>query len=66
MKLLSLDSLPTNLRNNTLVRQLVTGQRLFQQGDLAKHFFIVQTGRLKLIHYLDTSNVVTLEFAQAQ
>ncbi len=65
MKLLSLDSLPTILRNNNLVRQLVTGQRLFQQGDLAKHFFIVQTGRLKLIHYLDTSNVVTLEFAQA-
>ena len=65
MNLLSLDSLPTNLRDSTFIRQLVAGQRLFQQGDLANHFFIVQTGRFKLIHYLDTSNVITLEFAQA-
>ncbi len=65
MKLLTLNSLPTNLRNGTFIRQLVPGQRLFQQGDLVKYFFIVQTGRFKLIRYLDSSNIITLKFAQA-
>ena len=65
MKLLSLNSLPPNLRDRTFIRQLVTGQRLFQQGDSAKYFFIVQTGRFKLIRYLETSNVINLEFAKA-
>ncbi len=65
MKLLSLDSLPPNLRDGTLIRQLVAGQRLFQQGDSAKYFFMVQTGRFKLIRYFDTSNVINLEFTKA-
>ena len=64
MKLLSLDSLPMKLRDSIFIRQLVAEQRLFQQGDLAKYFFIVQTGRLRLIRYINTSNVITLEFAQ--
>ena len=66
MKLLSKNSLPPNLRDRTFIKQLVTGQRLFQQGDSAKYFFIVQTGRFKLIRYVDTSNVINLEFAQAE
>lgn len=65
MKLLSLDSLPTNLRDGILIRHLVTGQKLFQPGDSAKSFFIVETGRFKRIRYIDTSNIVNLEFAQA-
>lgn len=65
MKLFSLDSLPTSLRDIVLIRELVPGQKLFQVGDLAKYFFVVQTGRLKLVRYLNTSNVINLEFAQA-
>ncbi|MGK7952658.1 MAG: Crp/Fnr family transcriptional regulator [Xenococcaceae cyanobacterium] len=64
MELLSLDSLPPNLRDSVSIRKLVTGQKLFQAGDLAKSFFIIETGRFKLIRYLDNSNVVNLEFAQ--
>lgn len=65
MKLLSLDSLPTNLRTSIRIRKLVPGQKLFQVGDSASSFFIVARGRFKLIRYLDRSNVINLEFARS-
>ena len=65
MKLLSLDSLPTHLRSSIQIRKLVPEQKLFQVGDLASSFFIVVRGRFKLIRYLDRTNVIHLEFAEA-
>ena len=64
MKLLSLDSLPMDLRDGIFIKKLVAEQRLFQQGDSAKYFFIVQTGRLRLVRYNNSSNIINLAFAK--
>lgn len=62
MDLLTLDTLPVKLRDAILHRDLVAGENLFQQEDLALSFFVVKTGRVRLIRYTSDKEV-TLQIA---
>lgn len=65
MDLLSLDRLPAQLRETVAIRELQPGQVLFQQGDPVSAFFIVETGRVKLVHSLDDEETITIQVAGA-
>ena len=65
MNLLSLDRLPAQLQKMVSVRELQPGQVLFQQGDLVSAFFIVETGRVKLVHSFDDDETATIQVAGA-
>ncbi|GAA6617632.1 Crp/Fnr family transcriptional regulator [Scytonema sp. NUACC26] len=64
MDLLTLNSLPEELRNAVVHHDLSTGETLFQQGDPASSFFIVETGRIKLVRYTNDDKVVTFQVAE--
>lgn len=64
MDLLTLNSLPEELRNAVVHHDLSTGETLFQQGDPASSFFIVETGRIKLVRYTSDDKVVTFQVAE--
>ncbi|MGQ4646373.1 cyclic nucleotide-binding domain-containing protein [Lyngbya aestuarii] len=49
----------------TTKRNLVAGQRLFHQGDLARAIFVVETGRLKIVRYTSNSRLVSFGVARA-
>ncbi|ARV61184.1 hypothetical protein BZZ01_23505 [Nostocales cyanobacterium HT-58-2] len=66
MDLLTLDSLPVELRDKILYRNLTAGENLFLQGDLASSFFIVETGRVKLVRYTSGGKEVTLQIVGAR
>ncbi|KAB8317233.1 Crp/Fnr family transcriptional regulator [Tolypothrix campylonemoides VB511288] len=61
MDLLTLDTLPVQLRNAIVHRNLAAGETLFQQGDLALSFFVVETGRVRLVRYTSGDKEVTLQ-----
>ena len=61
MDLSILESLPEALRSAITFSDLAAGQTLFQQGDVAAAFFLVQTGRLKLVRYTSEGKIVTFE-----
>lgn len=63
MDLLTLDTLPVELRNAIVHRDLAAGENLFQQGDLALSFFVVETGRVRLVRYTSGDKEVTLQIA---
>jgi CRP-like cAMP-binding protein len=65
MDLLTLDSLPAQLRNAIAHRDLARGENLFQQGEETSAFFIVETGRVKLVRYTTEDRVVTFQVAGA-
>jgi CRP/FNR family transcriptional regulator, dissimilatory nitrate respiration regulator len=60
MDLANIDSLPSGLRNTVTFQSLTAGQALYQQGDPAQTFFIVASGRIKVVRYLDTDKMSTL------
>ncbi|KYC39961.1 hypothetical protein WA1_28785 [Scytonema hofmannii PCC 7110] len=64
MDLLTLNSLPEELRDAVVHHDLSTGETLFQQGDPASSFFIVETGRIKLMRYTSDDKVVTFQVAE--
>ena len=64
MDLLTLDSLPGQLRNALTHRDLARGENLFQQGEETYAFFIVETGRVKLMRYTTGDKVVTFQVAR--
>jgi CRP/FNR family transcriptional regulator, dissimilatory nitrate respiration regulator len=64
MNLLNLDSLPIELRNAVTVQSLAPGQVLYQQGDPANTFYVVETGRLKLVRYGEAERMTTLVIAR--
>ena len=64
MDLLTLDSLPGQLRNAITHRDLARGENLFQQGEETYAFFIVETGRVKLVRYTTEDKVVTFQVAE--
>ena len=61
MDLLTIGGLPPELRNAITVKELAAEQILFQQGDSASAFFIVETGQLKLVRYISEDTIVTFE-----
>jgi CRP-like cAMP-binding protein len=65
MDLLTLNSLPLDLRNTVTLRKLAAEQILFRQGDSASTLFIVETGRLKVGRYTPERRLVTLQVARA-
>jgi CRP/FNR family transcriptional regulator, dissimilatory nitrate respiration regulator len=63
MDLVTLATLPDELRQSITVRELQPGQVLFHQGDPAVAFFFVQSGRIKLLHSIDRQETVTFQVA---
>ncbi len=64
MDLLTLDSLPVELRNAITYRNLAPKENLFQQGEEASAFFVVETGRVKLLRYVSGDQAVTCQVAR--
>ena len=63
MDLLTLESLPEGLRNGISYRNLAAKEMLFQHGDAASAFFVVETGRVKLVRYTSGDKMVTFQVA---
>ena len=61
MELSNVDSLPSLLQNYTANYTFVAGQRLFRQGDRARNFYIVTSGRVKLVRYTIEGRMVVLQ-----
>ncbi len=64
MDLLTLESLPPQLRDVISYRELEPRESLFRQGEEANAFFVVQTGRLKLVRYTSDGKEVTFQIAR--
>ncbi|BAZ65509.1 MAG: Crp/Fnr family transcriptional regulator [Pelatocladus maniniholoensis HA4357-MV3] len=65
MNLQTLESLPLELRHLIVHRDLEAQENLFQQGDEATAFYVVETGRLKLVRYSSNGKEVTFPIARA-
>ncbi|MGF1479911.1 MAG: Crp/Fnr family transcriptional regulator [Cyanophyceae cyanobacterium] len=64
MDLLSPASLPLTLRQAVTIQNLVDGQSLFCQGDVATAFFMLNTGRVRLIRNTLEERVALLQVAR--
>ncbi len=64
MELLNTDSLPPLLQNAATSYSFAVGQRLFRQGDRADNFYIVASGRIKLVRYTIEGRMVVLQVAR--
>ena len=65
MDLTDVRCLPESLQNKITVQNLVAGQTLFTQEDEASSFYIVTSGRIKLVRYLDQGKISTFEIVRA-
>lgn len=65
MELNNLGSLPANLRSATASFTFAAGQRLFRQGDRANNFYIVTSGRVKLVRYTIEGRMVVLQVVKS-
>lgn len=65
MDLLTLDQLPAQLRDTVTVRELQPGQALFHQGDPVAAFFLVETGRVKLLSAFKGEEMAIVQMAGA-
>ena len=65
MDLTDIRCLPESLQNKITVQNLVAGQTLFTQEDEASSFYIVTSGRIKLVRYLDQGKISTFEIVRA-
>lgn len=61
MDLLTVDSLPSLLQDATTIYSFAAGQRLFRQGDRSSNFFIVESGRIKLVRFTIEGRMVVLQ-----
>ena len=61
MELSNVDSLPSLLQNSTASYTFVAEQRLFRQGDRARNFYIVTSGRVKLVRYTIEGRMVVMQ-----
>lgn len=61
MDLLTIDSLPSLLQDATTIYSFAAGQRLFRQGDRSSNFFIVESGRIKLVRFTIEGRMVVLQ-----
>jgi CRP/FNR family transcriptional regulator, dissimilatory nitrate respiration regulator len=65
MNLFVPESLPTELRETLTSRTFAAEQSLFQQGKSADAFFVMETGRVKLVRATPERRIVTLHIARA-
>jgi CRP/FNR family transcriptional regulator, dissimilatory nitrate respiration regulator len=63
MDLLTFETLPRSLQAASYTKEIVSGQRLFRQGDSTLELFIVKTGRFRLVRSTIDSNSILLQFA---
>jgi CRP/FNR family transcriptional regulator, dissimilatory nitrate respiration regulator len=61
MDLLTIDSLPSLLENATTFYSFAAGQRLFREGDRSSNFFMVESGRIKLVRFTIEGRMVVLQ-----
>lgn len=64
MDLLVLDSLPKPLQNGATIQTIMAEQILFQQGDIASTFFVVESGQVRLVRYGSDDESAILEIAE--
>ncbi len=64
MDLTAIDSLPETLRNNLTIQNLAAGETLFAQEDEASNFYVVRSGRIKLVRFLEQGQVSTFEIVR--
>ena len=57
-------SLPTLIKDKIAYRDLAVGERLFRRGDVAVNFFILATGRIRLIRPTINNQNATLQFTE--
>ena len=65
MDLTDLDRLPETLKGKITVLNIAAGETLFTQEDEATTFYVVISGRIKLIRYLDNGKVSTFEIVRS-
>ena len=64
MDLTDIDRLPEALKDKITVLNITAGEALFTQEDEAGVFYVVVSGRIKLIRYLDNGKISTLEIVR--
>ena len=64
MDLTDIDHLPEALKDKITVLNITAGEVLFTQEDEAGVFYVVVSGRIKLIRYLDNGKISTLEIVR--
>ena len=57
--------LPKSLQDKITVQNLAAGDTLFSQSDEASNFYIVTSGRIKLLRYLEGGKISTFEIVRA-
>ncbi|AFY58919.1 cyclic nucleotide-binding protein [Rivularia sp. PCC 7116] len=65
MDLTAIDSLPETLRNRITIQSLAPGETLFAQEDEALNLYVVISGRIKLVRYINGGQVSTFEIVRA-
>ncbi|MEL6461302.1 MAG: Crp/Fnr family transcriptional regulator [Cyanobacteria bacterium J06641_2] len=65
MDLTAIDSLPETLRNSITIQNLAAGETLFAQEDEASNIYVVTSGRIKLVRYINGGQVSTFEVVRA-
>lgn len=65
MDLTAIDSLPETLRDSITIQNLAGGETLFAQEDEASNFYVVASGRIKLVRFLEQGQVSTFEIVRA-
>ncbi|MEM9510503.1 MAG: Crp/Fnr family transcriptional regulator [Cyanobacteria bacterium P01_E01_bin.35] len=65
MNLTDIRRLPESLRDKITIQDLAAGETLFTQEDKASTFYVVTSGRIKLVRYLDEGKVSTFEIVRA-
>lgn len=58
--------LPELLRDKITIYNLLAGETLFNQEEEASTFYVITSGRIKLIRYLDRGKVSTLEIVRVK
>ena len=65
MNLIDIHRLPKSLQDEITIQNLAGGETLFTQEDRAANFYVVTSGRIKLVRYLDGGKISTFEIARA-
>ena len=65
MELSNIGSLPSELQNYTASYTFTAGRRVFRQGDRASTFYIVTSGRVKLVRYTIEGRMVVLQVVRS-
>ena len=65
MDLADTGRLPKSLQDKIVVQNLVAGETLFAQEDEASNFYVVTSGRIKLLRYLEGGKISTFEIVRA-